>query len=172
MTDLTQKPLGTLMWVRIALGVSLALNLLVVGLVVGAMFRFGDAEGRRPPAHSIGAAMFRELPQEDRKALREDMVNRPTHSAASRATETKAIAAALREDPFDPDVVLAILNEQAQDRIDWQQSAQQAWLDRVEQMSVTDRADFADRLNESLSRHRKSGHRSSGRWWHWGNRSD
>ena len=172
MTDSTRKSSGIRTWVRIVLGVSLALNLLVVGLMVGAMVRFGGAEGRRPPPHSMGAAMFRELPKEDRRALRETGMNRPSYASSSRGSATGGIAAALRADPFDRGAVLLILNEQAQHRIDWQKSAQQAWLDRVELMSVADRADFADRLQDSLNRHHKSDRRSSKRWWRSGSKSD
>lgn len=162
MNETTQTTTGPRLWLRIVFGISLALNLLVIGLVVGAVVRFGGIEGRRPPPHSMGAAMYRELPQADRKALREASQRRTNHSMESRVAEADAIAAALQADPFDRGAVQVVLDEQAQHRIGWQKTAQLAWLDRVSQMSVSNRSDYADRLRDSLTWHRGSAHR--GRW--------
>lgn len=162
MNQTTPTTTGPRLWLRIVFGISLALNLLVIGLVVGAIARFGGMEGRRLPPHSMGAAMYRELPRADREALREKSQTRATHSVESRVAEANAIAAALRADPFDKGAVQVVLDEQAQHRIGWQQSAQTAWLDRVSLMSIADRSEYADRLHGSLTRHRGSDHH--GRW--------
>lgn len=154
MTETSQTKTGLSTWVRVVFGVSLALNLLVVGLLVGTFMRFGDKEGRRPPPHSMGTAMYRELPREDRKALRKNSQSRANHSKDFRASEAEAIAAALRTSPFDKGAVQSVLDMQAEHRLDWQQTTQAAWLERVSQMSVEARLEYADRLFEALTRKR------------------
>ncbi|MFT4959489.1 MAG: putative membrane protein [Paracoccaceae bacterium] len=162
-TSQTKPRLST--WVSVVLGLSLALNLLVIGLVVGTFIRFSDMEGRRPPPHSMGAAMYRELPKSDRVALRQNSQRHATHSMETRVAEAAAIAAALRMHPFDEKAVQAVLDEQAEYRIGWQKTAQIAWLDQVSQMSSADRSEYVDRLQKSLTRHHDADHRVGKRWW-------
>ena len=54
MTETLEPPKPrTPKWVRVLLALSLALNLLIIGLVGGAMVRFGGSDGMRPPPRSI-----------------------------------------------------------------------------------------------------------------------
>ena len=152
-------------WIRVVFGLSLALNFLVIGLVIGTVVRFGGTEGGRPHPHSMGVALYRELPQADRKALRENSRRHAFHSKETRIVEADAIAAALRIHPFDKEAVRAVLEEQAQYRIGWQKTAQNAWLDQVSQMTVADRSDYADRLQASLTRYPGRDHRERRRFW-------
>lgn len=154
MNEASKTKTGLNIWVRVVFGVSLALNLLVIGLLVGTFMRFGDKEGRRPPPHSMGTAMYRELPLEDRKALRKNSQSRANHSKEFRTSEAEAIAAALRTSPFDKGAVQSVLDAQAEHRLDWQKTTQAAWLERVSQMSAEARLEYSDRLFEALTRKR------------------
>lgn len=159
MNETSQTKSSLSKWVRVVFGVSLGLNLLVIGLLVGTIMRFGDTEGRRPPPHSMGTALYRELPHEDRKALRKSSQMRASHSKEQRIAEAEAFTAALRASPFDKDAVKTVLNEQAKYRLEWQETAQIAWLERVSQMSVEARSEYADRLYEALTHaHRPDRH--------------
>jgi len=139
------------LWLRILLAVSLALNLLVLGLVGGAMLRFGGPDGMRPPPRSIGATLFRELPREDRNAL----LSRPHGSHGDRRARLKAdalaVSTAMRATPFDQEALKAILDTQATHREGLHKSVQQAWLTRVANMSDAKRRAYADRLDHALS---------------------
>lgn len=132
------------LWLRIVLGVSLALNLLVIGLAVGAALRLGGPELRRPPPPT-GVALIRALPPEDRKAIlrrvRDKAPNRP-----DRAAEAQALADALTASPFDPEALDAVATAQTGRRNAFQTALLSTWLDHVAAMSAQDRADYAQRI--------------------------
>jgi hypothetical protein len=153
-------------WLRVVLGVSLALNLLVLGLVGGTMVRYGGLDGMRPPPRSVGAALFRALPGEDRRALWDRSYampmangmsmseNMPKGHHARQMAQARAVSAALRVTPFDRQALAAILQEQAVRREGLQQSVQQAWLDRVADMTDEERLAYSTRLDHAMDRPR------------------
>lgn len=150
----------TRLWLRLLFGVSLALNLAVLGFVGGMMVRFGGPDAIRPPPHTIGAVLFRELPRGDQHALRAETGRAHGDRHARQRADAMAISAAVRAIPFDPAALNALLDEQATRRTGIQQSAQQAWLVRVAGMSQATRTAYADRLEQALNRPR---FKSSGR---------
>lgn len=149
------KPPRTRGWIRILLGVSLALNLAVIGLAVGAALRLGGPGADRRPPPPVGALLYRELPREDRRLLRSHAIGDRDTRHARRQADALAVDAALRATPFDRAALQAVLDRQAQHRIDRQRSVQRAWLERVSRMSAEDRAAYADRLQEALRRHKQ-----------------
>ena len=106
-------------WMRVLLGVSLALNLLVAGLAAGAALRHGRAGGMHAAPHSLAGAMIRELPPQDRRALsalaRDDLA-RDGHGdrRARRRAEAAAVTGALRAVPFDAAALRAVLEGTAE----------------------------------------------------------
>ncbi|MFD3189385.1 hypothetical protein ACFMPD_03810 [Sedimentitalea sp. HM32M-2] len=169
-------------WMRILLVLSLAANLLVVGLVAGAVYRFGGPDGVRRPPPALGAALYRELSREDRRAFRRDMrqlmpalataqaggkgKNNENHHPVGHGIEGAQLAAALRAVPFQPDAATSVLEAHARSRRDWQAAANAAWLRRVSAMSDAERASYAARIEEALSRPARTDRRT-----HW-RRSD
>lgn len=152
-TDKEQDNAPTRLWVRVLLGVSLALNLLVLGLVGGAMYRFGGPDGMRPPSRTAGAALFRELPQADRRALWAKSNGTRTDQRARQKADASALASAVRATPFDVTALQALLEQQAARRAGFKASVQQAWLARVDGMTAKDRQAYADRLERALTHH-------------------
>jgi len=144
MAEKSEQP-RTRLWIRVLLIVSLGLNLLVVGLVGGAMLRFGP-DGMRPPLRSVGAAMYRELPRKDRRALWAGSSHAHGDRHARRKADALAVSAAIRATPFDAAALAAVLDEQAERRLGFRQSMQSAWLARVAGMSGAERQAYADRL--------------------------
>lgn len=138
-------------WLRVLLGVSLALNLAVAGLVVGAMIRFGGPGGMRPPM-PLGAMLYHELPRDDRRALREEIHGARAHRAERRRADFRELDAALRAVPFDRARVADVLAAQSARHKDLEQEMRAAWLRRVAAMSEAERAAYADRLAEALTR--------------------
>lgn len=145
-------------WVTVLLTVSLALNLLVAGVALGTAYRVkGGDHGKTPPG--FGPALYRALPKEDRKALRTELQERHLQGARLRGQDFAALEAALRADPFDPEVVEVLLRQQAQSMAELQAALQVEWLDRITSMTVAERQDYADRLQEVISRkHQKRKH--------------
>lgn len=146
----------TPLWLRITLAVSLALNLLVVGMVVGVFVRFG---GGPPPRAAVDFAVpyVRALAPAQRRAVFREVRARgedvPMRRAARERSYT-AVVEALRAQPFDPAALEALVNAQAESAAQLQRSAQTAWLGLVAEMSDAERAAYADRVAEFAQRPR------------------
>ena len=149
------------LWLRIVLVGSLALNLLIMGLAVGAAWRFQDGKGMRS-GPSMGAMLFRELDPEVRKQLREQAGGGHGSHHKRRQADAKAVLTSLRASPFELDVLAQVLAQQTASRHDFQSSVQQAWLRQIEAMSDTERAEYADRLEQML--HKPRGKGRQGEW--------
>jgi uncharacterized membrane protein len=141
-------------WMRILLIASLGLNLLFVGLVVGAALRFGGPDSMRPPPRSLGSALYRALPEDVRQEMRQ-------HSRTGHDTRRKGgfkdvgvIVASLRAVPFDAEGLKTVLDRQLVQREAFHRSIQDKWFDQITSMSDEERASYADRL-EKVS-HRKT----------------
>ena len=141
-----------------ALGLSLALNLVILGFLGGSAWRLAGPEGghrdmRATPA-SYGAAFVRALPQREQRRLHRDL-RRQGEGLPSRA-ERRALYGEmlelLRADRFEPDRARAIFDRQADTAHAVQTRAQAGWLRIVEEMSAAERAEVANRLEKVLAR--------------------
>jgi len=126
---------------------------------VGAALRLAGPERWRPPSGPVGADLIRALPRADRQALRATLQS-AGHMPQDR--ETEALDTALRATPFDKAALAALMAREAQTRAQWLSGVQAAWLDQVAGMSDAERAAYADRLAEMVSR----------RHHHWRKRDD
>ena len=107
MTEITPDTPKKRRWVMPLLYVSLFVNLLVAGLVIGAMLSPDGPRRRaddRPARGVIGEPFVRALPAEERRALMKDVLSngdRIRESRESLRQRFEAFLAALRADPFD-----------------------------------------------------------------------
>jgi uncharacterized membrane protein len=140
-------------WTRIALIVSLGLNLAVAGVVVGAAFR------HMPGGHmvrDVGFGPFTEaLSPDDQDALRRRFIAQTRDIAGNRRAareDAAALLAAIRAEPFDPASVLTAL-DQIQLRTRERQATGRALLGAyIAEMPAEARHAFADRLETILTR--------------------
>lgn len=140
--------------VRIVLVVSLALNLAVAGLVVGSFASGRMGEGP-PRSFDLGiGAMARALTPEDRRQIGTQLRRARPMGEFNPRGQVEQLIDALRADPFDPDALQAAVAEQAQRTALVQTAAQDVVVDHIAAMSDADRAAFADRLVNELSRER------------------
>ena len=133
--------------------VSLALNLLVAGLVVGALARHGGPGGRPRPAELSLGPFARALEPEDRRAVLRSLGDRPDlrpPGREERAAHFAEVVAALRAEPFDQPRAAAALAEQSERVAAVEQAVQEALLARLAAMTPAERAAFADRLLAEL----------------------
>jgi uncharacterized membrane protein len=144
---------GASRWVKIALAVSLALNLAVAGLAAGAWLREGRDRGM-PRDMSFGP--FTEaLSDADRRELRRALGDRaPGFREARREmrADLEQLLATLRAVPFDPaaaEEALATITERTSDRLDL---GRELMTGRILSMSDAERQAFADRLERGLKR--------------------
>lgn len=139
---------------KTAFVVSLALNALVVGVIVG-----GAINGKRPQVIGgydlslgpFGAALSRE----DRGKIRDDLRERPELRLVTRAARDAAIKKfmdAVRADPYDDAALRALFEEQRALGATAMAAGQNALLDRLAEMTPEERALFADRAEQSIKR--------------------
>ena len=142
-------------WMRVLLVLSLALNLLVAGLVVGDAF-VGGGPGRGPrPAEMTLGPLARALDEDDRRAILRSLRGHPDIEALGRDRRDQGIediVAAFRAEPFDPEQARAALSVQAEQVGRVQAAAQQALVDRLAAMETEARRAFADRLEQARGR--------------------
>jgi uncharacterized membrane protein len=139
---------------QIALALSLAFNLLVVGLVAGAILRDGDPRAR--VVRDLDFGPFTEaLSPPDREALRREFVARAPEMREIRReirADLETFLTVLRSEPFDAAALQVVMdNQQARmsRRIDLGRAL---LLERLAAMSPEERAEFADRLEKRLRR--------------------
>ena len=135
---------------RIVLILSLAANLLFIGLMAGAAVRFGHGGPKfhdRPP--SVGAALFRALPREDKREIREAMHQRDSLVRdAERQSDFAEIRALLVAEPFDAAALEDAMRRQIDKRHDFIEQAQVDWVARIAAMDAGERADYVERLDQ------------------------
>lgn len=141
-------------WQRILLVASLALNLIIIGIVAGAFMGGGPSKsGQRfdLTAGPLTRAMDSENRDAVRDALRESGVFRPQNRSGMRA-DMQALVATLRADVFDADQFQEVLSRQRNRLQEGQQTVLRVVSDQIEGMTSDERAAFADRLEEQLRR--------------------
>lgn len=153
-TKAEQKPRR---WVRVVLFVSLALNLAVAGMVIGAVLRHGPPGKDHYDARldRVSGPYVRALSNADKRAMgqaiRAELPNAPDRRAARRA-QVEAMLAALQAQPFDADRVDALLRAQFAAGAARQDIGRALLVERIKTMSDQERSDFAARLKEEFER--------------------
>ncbi|PWK60675.1 periplasmic heavy metal sensor [Roseicyclus mahoneyensis] len=142
--------------VKIALGLSLAVNLLILGLVGGALLAVGPGRsgGDDPRLRTLGLGPFAiALSREDRAAVT-DRIDRDALRAERRALGRSLVQLrdAIVAEPFDRAAAEAALEGSRSAAAGLQGLGHAALLDQVETMSAAERADLAGRLSRALRR--------------------
>lgn len=140
------RPKRRLPWLKLALVLSLALNVLVVGMLWGVMTRTTQ-QG------SLVRSAVAALPAQDRRELRRatGAILREARRQSESGTGTpQQMLAALRADDFDPEAFSDALR-QAQDRL-LRMSTQMhdQLLEKVSAMSREERHAYADSFEERI----------------------
>lgn len=140
---------------KIALAVSLALNLAIVGLVAGvALGRDGPGRDGPPRLHSMGLGPFAlALSREDRDRLRDRIGTQADGMQSDRRAigmALREVQAALRAQPFDRAAAEAALARSRMASEALQARGHGALLDYLEQMTAEDRAELANTLERRM----------------------
>lgn len=159
MTDEAQNKPRMRRSVRILLIVSLALNLVIIGLVGGAFLGHGGKDKRSHMSFDgPGSPIVRALSREDRRAMGRSIREAYRAQVSDRGADTaryQALVSALAADPYDPEAVK--LAREMLDEANWgrRQIAHDIWLKNVDAMSIEQRQDYADRIREALKNHKR-----------------
>lgn len=155
-TDGQGRPRKTGRALKIALGLSLAVNLLILGLVGGALLAVGPGRSGDddPRLRTLGLGPFAiALSREDRAAVT-DRIDRDALRAERRALGGNLVQLrdAIVAEPFDRAAAEAALERSRLAASALQGLGHAALLDQVETMDAAERADLAERLSRALRR--------------------
>lgn len=143
-------------WVQVLLVCSLALNLLVAGIIAGAVLSDGKW-GPRHGAHlsPVGGPLSRALSHDDRHAIARKMRagygDRDATRAARRA-HLDALVQDLTAVPFDSETVRTRLDAIQSGFSERQSLGRDMLIERLSEMSDSERAEYARRLMKGLRR--------------------
>ncbi|WP_434288062.1 periplasmic heavy metal sensor [Celeribacter sp. SCSIO 80788] len=143
-------------WSRIALVVSLALNIAILGIVGGAVLRWnaGMDRERSLQARDFGFGPFvGALETEDRRALGREFARSAGDAKAARqkaGAMFEAMIVALKADDFDAAGFETLLSEQQQEFARGQQIGSRLVAAHIAEMSVDERKAYAERLEDML----------------------
>lgn len=155
-TDLAPKPGSTGRWLRIALAVSLAVNLAIVGMMAGAMFRSGGPPSGVMMARDVGFGPFTDaLSKEDRSKLRRAFLAAAPEMRDSRRAvraDFAELLAQLRASQFDEEALRDVFDRQNARNAERLELGQRLIFDLVVSMKPEARVAFADRLEQSLAK--------------------
>lgn len=158
MADAPPTRSGAPLWVRITLIVSLALNLLIIGAIVGALLGRGKPGDDPRAARDLAAAPFvMALERGERRELLARMREQSEPMRENRAmlrARFEALLTALRDEIFDRDRIEELLSGQREVATARQQIGEVVLLDHLEMLSLEDRRAYASRLDGSLRRGR------------------
>lgn len=129
--------------------ISLALNLLVIGAVIGIKIRMDKA----PMINNIapGTIYMRALDLRERRALRKKILQNNNGSKLDKSVSTANLRTAvgiLRHQPFDRGAFEDLLDKQKEDANSTQNSARTVLITHIENMTVADRLIYAQRLED------------------------
>ena len=141
--------------IRILFVLSLALNLLVVGILAGAWIRHGPPDREFSSRGAIGAVLYRELPRADRRALRDGLRQSVDSRVLRNVRVGPELDALLRAEPFEPQAVRILMDRQASALMTGQNAMRDGWIEILSRMSPEDRLAYADRLKAALDKRRK-----------------
>lgn len=141
---------------KIALGLSLAVNLGILGLVAGALLAVGPGRsgGDDPRLRTLGLGPFAiALSREDRAAVT-DRIDRDALRAERRALGRSLVQLrdAIVAEPFDRAAAEAALEGSRLAAAGLQGQGHVALLDQIETMTAAERAELAGRLSRALRR--------------------
>ncbi len=152
-----KRPGGMRPWLKVVLFASLALNVAVAGIVIGAAVKFGPPGGPRPPRQELIVGPYTHaLSKEDKvrigKQLRREYTDGQLPTRAQRAAEFELVLRTLRAVPYDAAALKEIMMQQLRSGAYRQELGQRLLLERLSGMSDAERAAYADRLEEGLRR--------------------
>jgi uncharacterized membrane protein len=154
----TQLPAKTGRGIKIALFVSLAVNVMIAGLVVGAMsHRWRDRDMMQGPALAdLGFGPYiAALEEDDRKALVREVLGNAKDFRKNREeirTGIESLLVLLRAPTFDPTAFAANLKAQSLKLEERRALGIDLFVKRVTEMTPEARAALADRLSRFLRR--------------------
>lgn len=135
-------------WMKWTLGVSLAVNLIVAGVMIGAAAKHHRGGGPELGGMTMRLAL-REM-DDDRRAAAESAIaaNRPAMTAARRASQEARgrLAGVIGETPFDPAKAEAVFNDMLDGHTERRRLLHDNFIAILSAMNPEERAQAAEKL--------------------------
>ena len=134
---------------KILFGISLALNLLIIGAVGGAMIRM--SKGPVANHRASGLLYMRALNFEDKKSFRKELFRNKDSRKIGRDKEYSSYSSAvkiLKKDPFDRKAFEELLDQQTKYSKSSQRSARLALVAQIAKMTKEERSIYSERLED------------------------
>ena len=149
---------------KLILFASLVVNLLIIGLVVGAISsRGGHDKAGAPPFRDFGLGPFASvLTDTQRDKFRDEFKTRSGDLRENRKRlerEVVRLIEAMRAEEFDPNTVAQILENQRNNVLRVQEFGHSLFVDALSDLSDEERRALADRIEEKLRKRPKRGDR-------------
>lgn len=143
-------------WMRGLLVISLGLNVVVAGLVIGMVLRYGPGghDSRPPRQDEVVGSFTAALSKQERRELGRKIRQEQRSNAPSRAqfrADNAAFIALLRQPSFDRDAAAEIFARQRSFGAERAELGHRVLLDHLDALSATERAAYADRLEQQKS---------------------
>lgn len=140
-------------WLKIALGVSLALNVFFVGLFGGSLFQ------AKPEKRDSAPQSFLSTLTEERKTEVKTYFAKMREDRKASRKNTRAAWAGVREamtaDPYDRAAMEAAMYKVIETRVDRSRKRYDQMIDFVSTMSAEERIAFSDAMRERWKRRRE-----------------
>lgn len=149
-------------WVMPVLAVSLAANLLIIGMAAGTIWRFKEFRPNSAMGATGRVALVRALDKEDRRVMFEQLRATRETSRNKHKAQNDDLLSALRANPFAISAVREILELQREQGAASRQSMEAKWTEIVSEMSQAERSAYADRLQRAFERGPRKGPKRQG----------
>lgn len=149
-------PKGGWRWLLIF---SLLFNTLVIGLIIGASFKFhgGKESLRAMRPHAAPMVLMRAFRHEERKDFGENMRKRSKNETPHSRLED--VIAALRNSDTEDTMLKFLLETELSRSSHRQQGAHELIVDKIMSMTAPERATYADRIENILTKRERHRHR-------------
>lgn len=151
---------GAPLWMRVTLVISLALNLLIAGAVLGGIAGHRGRVAAGMPRDAASAIYLGALPEEGRARLTEHFRRTAPPLSERRAAFRSELAATLellRAEPFDAEAFAARISHQRSLMDERAQAGDALFVDLLARATPEERRAYADRLETMLRRLRRGG---------------
>ena len=142
---------------KILLFGSLALNLLIVGVIAGVVLTGGPGNDRREVRSDVGGfTLVRALPRDARAELRKRFEAKRANlrESGNGSPSKQDILATLRATPFDPQAFAELVSSQTRSLAERGRLGQEALVEQVAEMTDDERRAYADDVEDAFSRRR------------------
>lgn len=154
---MSETPSKRRRWMMPVMLLSLAINLLIVGIVVGWVLSTDGPSGERRDAGAVrglvGEPFVRALPREDRRALLRRALENKEKLRENREALSHRLGDfldALEAETFDPERIRSLLSEQRNAAIHRQEIGEDFLIERLSTMTQSERITYAEKLREQF----------------------